>query len=297
MLMTSYPEVGDLRLVDAVARHGSLGAAARELLVSQPSASQRLAALERRCGVRLFDRDNTGARPTAAGQEMVAQAGHILGHLEQVFERSRAAAESATITVGTIPSLAMLVFPALHVALPELRTSQVVDHGPRLVDWVAEGSLDAAFVAIADQIELPKGVIGQVVGVDRIGVLVPATCDLLSTDRREFAGKTVVTYTTDYSGEDLDGRVVALGATPYRAATAETAVRLGRLMGHPVVMPRSLLRAYLLDSDRELTTTRFGGPRLALVNRVPTPPHWEEALPVVRRELDLAPARGGRLDS
>ncbi|HEY5785932.1 MAG TPA: LysR family transcriptional regulator [Microlunatus sp.] len=60
----------DLRLVAAVARLGSLGAAARELLVSQPSASQRLAALERRCGLRLFDRDNSGARPTAAGSAM-----------------------------------------------------------------------------------------------------------------------------------------------------------------------------------------------------------------------------------
>src|SRR5215210_7611087 len=237
--MTSYPQVEDLRLVDAIARHSSLGAAARELLVSQPSASQRLSALERRCGVRLFDRDNTGARPTAAGQEMVAEAGHILGQLEGLFERSRAAAESGTIAVGTIPSLAMLVFPALHVALPHLRTSQVTDHGPRLVDRVAEKSLDGAFVAIAQQIELPRGLTSQVVGVDRIGVLAPATCDLHSTDRRAFSGRTVVTYTTDHSGEELDGRVVALGATPYRTATAETAVRLGRLLGHPVVMPRS----------------------------------------------------------
>ena len=189
--MDSYPEVADLRLVDAVGRHGSLGAAARGLLVSQPSASQRLAALERRCGVRLFDRDTTGARPTPAGREMMVQARHILEHLERVFERSRAAAESATITVGTIPSLAMLVFPALHVGLPDLRTSQVVDHGPRLVEWVAEGSLDAAFVAIAGQIELPKGVTGRLVGVDRIGVLAPATCDLRSTERRQLAGRTV----------------------------------------------------------------------------------------------------------
>lgn len=286
--MSSYPEVRDLRLVDAIARHGSLGAAARELLVSQPSASQRLAALERRCGVRLFDRDSTGARPTAAGREMVVEAGHILGHVERVFERSRAAAESETITVGTIPSLAMLLFPALHVSLPHLRTSQVVDHGPRLVDWVAEGSLDAAFVAIAGQIELPKGVSGQVVGVDRIGVLAPATCDLPSTDRRQFAGRTVVTYTTDYSGEELDARVVALGATPYRAATAETAVRLGRLLGHPVVMPRSLLRTYLADSDRELVTPRFGGPRLSLVTRVPTAPYWQSVLTTVGKELGLS---------
>ena len=64
----------------------------------------------------------------------------------------------------------MLLFPALHVALPHIRTSQVVDHGPRLVEWVAEGSLDAAFVAIAGQIgAAPKGVTSQVVGVDRIG--------------------------------------------------------------------------------------------------------------------------------
>jgi DNA-binding transcriptional LysR family regulator len=286
--MGSYPEVDDLRLVDAVARHGSLGAAARELLITQPSASQRLAALERRCGVRLFDRDTTGARVTAAGREMVAEADHILGHLGRVFERSRAAAESETLTVGTIPSLAMLVFPALHVALPSLRISQLVDHGPRLVGYVAEGSLDAAFVAIAGQIELPKGVTGQVVGVDRISVLAPSTCDLRSTDRRQLAGRTVVTYTTDYSGEDLDGRVVALGATPHRAATAETAVRLGRLLGDPVVLPRSLLRAYLLDSDRELATARFGGPRLSLVTRVPRVPYWADAAPLVGRELGLS---------
>ena len=104
------------------------------------------------------------------------------------------------LLAANFPSLAMLVFPALHVSLPHLRTSQVVDHGPRLVDWVAEGSLDAAFVAIAGQIELPKGVSGQVVGVDRIGVLAPATCDLPSTDRRQFAGRTVATYTTELLG-------------------------------------------------------------------------------------------------
>ena len=286
--MKSYPEVGDLRLVVAIARHGSVGAAARELLVSQPSASHRLAALERRCGVRLFDRDTTGARATAAGNEMVIQAQHVLSHLERVFERSRSAARSETISVGTLSSMAMLLFPALHIAMPHLRTNQVVEHGPRLVEWVAEGSLDAAFIAIAGQIELPKGVTSRVVGVDRIEVLVPAGCDLKSTDRRQFAGRTVITYTIDQSGEELDRRVVALGATPNRAATAETAVRMGRLLGYPVVMPRSLLRAYLTDSDRELSTSRFGGPRLSLVNRVPTAPHWRRVLPVVRRELGLS---------
>lgn len=292
--MDSYPEVSDLRLVVAVARHGSVGAAARELLVAQPSASSRLAALERRSGVRLFDRDNTGARPTAAGKEMVAQARHILGHLERVFERSRTTAQAETTSVGTIASLAMLLFPALHLAMPHIRISQVVEHGGRLVDWVAQGELDAAFVAIAGQIELPKGVTSRVVGVDRIGILVPDSCDLQSTGRRHFAGRSVITYTIDHSGEELDRRVVGFGATPLRAATAGTAVRLGRLLGQPVVLPRSLLRAHLTDGDRELASPRFGGARLSLVNRVPIGAHWEKALPVVRREMTLSAASGQR---
>lgn len=219
---------------------------------------------------------------------MVKDARHILGHLEVVFDRTRSAAMSESMSVGTISSLAMLVFPALHVAMPDMHTSQVVDHGPRLVDWVAEGSLDAAFVAIAGQMELPKGVTRRIVGVDRFGILAPASCDLRSSDRRQLVGRTVITYTVDHSGEELDRRVVSLGATPLRAATAETAVRMGRLLGCPVVMPRSLLRAYLRDSDRELATSRFGRSRLSLVSRVPTPPHWAQALPIVRRELDLA---------
>jgi hypothetical protein len=221
---------------------------------------------------------------------MVAQAEHILGHLEQVFERSRAAAQSETIVVGTIASLAPLLFPAVQVALPHLRTSQVVDHGPRLIDWVAEGSLDAAFVAIAGQIELPRVVTSRVVGVDRLAMLAPAGCDLPSAERAQLAGRVVVTYTIDHSGEELDRRIVGLGASPNRAATGETAVRLGRMLGCPVALPRSLLRAYLADGDRELPL-RFGGPRLSLVSRVPVAPHWRNALPIVRRELGLSAAR------
>ena len=68
--MSSLPQVDDLRLVEAVLRHGSLGAAARELHISQPAASTRLATLERRIGERLFDRDTTGARPTPAGRAL-----------------------------------------------------------------------------------------------------------------------------------------------------------------------------------------------------------------------------------
>ena len=65
---------------------GSVGGAARALGITQPSASARLAAMERRCGARLFFRDTTGSRPTPAGSELYRQAGHILAHLDRVYE-------------------------------------------------------------------------------------------------------------------------------------------------------------------------------------------------------------------
>ena len=80
--MASLPSVEDLQLVQAVIRTGAVGTAARELRISQPSASQRLARLERMCGTKLFERDTRGARATPAGAELNRRADHILGHLE-----------------------------------------------------------------------------------------------------------------------------------------------------------------------------------------------------------------------
>jgi DNA-binding transcriptional LysR family regulator len=54
----------DLRIAHAVARHGSLSAAARALRSTQPTVSRRLDALEQRCGVKLFERSASGIVPT-----------------------------------------------------------------------------------------------------------------------------------------------------------------------------------------------------------------------------------------
>ncbi|HEV7370516.1 LysR family transcriptional regulator [Arenibaculum sp.] len=54
----------DMRIALAIARHGSVSAAARALRSTQPTVSRRLQALERRSGVRLFDRQAGGLTPT-----------------------------------------------------------------------------------------------------------------------------------------------------------------------------------------------------------------------------------------
>lgn len=53
----------DLKIAHAVARHGSLSAAARALGSTQPTISRRLNALERRLGVKLFEREAGGLIP------------------------------------------------------------------------------------------------------------------------------------------------------------------------------------------------------------------------------------------
>src|SRR5579863_6599799 len=60
----------DLRFFLAVARHGSLSAAAKDLHVAQSTVGRRLASLEASLGVRLLNRTPEGYVPTLAGRDV-----------------------------------------------------------------------------------------------------------------------------------------------------------------------------------------------------------------------------------
>jgi DNA-binding transcriptional LysR family regulator len=60
----------DLRFFLALARHGSLSAAAKNLHVAQSTVGRRLASLEASLGVRLLNRTPDGYLPTLAGQSV-----------------------------------------------------------------------------------------------------------------------------------------------------------------------------------------------------------------------------------
>ncbi|HEU4727845.1 MAG TPA: LysR family transcriptional regulator [Kofleriaceae bacterium] len=62
----------DLRFVLAVARGGTLSAAARALATTQPTVGRRISAFEEAVGARLFHRQPTGYVPTAAGHAVIA---------------------------------------------------------------------------------------------------------------------------------------------------------------------------------------------------------------------------------
>src|SRR5207302_9013827 len=72
-------DVNRLRVIDAVARHGSVTAAAKELHYSQPSVSHHLARLEAETGAQLLQRVGRGIRLTQAGQLLADRAAQIIG--------------------------------------------------------------------------------------------------------------------------------------------------------------------------------------------------------------------------
>jgi LysR family transcriptional regulator, transcriptional activator for dmlA len=83
----------DLNLFALVARNRNLAAAARELGVTPPAVSKRLAQLERRLGVRLMNRTTRRLSLTPEGELYLANGSRILddlSELEQLVARSRA---------------------------------------------------------------------------------------------------------------------------------------------------------------------------------------------------------------
>ena len=71
-----------LRVLDAVARLGSVTAAAKELHYTQPSVSHHLARLEAETGAQLLQRVGRGVRLTPAGQLLADRAAEIIGRVD-----------------------------------------------------------------------------------------------------------------------------------------------------------------------------------------------------------------------
>lgn len=84
----------DLAFFALVVKRGSLAAAAQELGVTPPAASKRLAAIERRLGVRLMQRTTRRLSLTPEGETYLVDGARVLEELEQL-ERTVAGGRAA----------------------------------------------------------------------------------------------------------------------------------------------------------------------------------------------------------
>ncbi|WP_112238900.1 LysR family transcriptional regulator [Kribbella monticola] len=285
--MASSPSVDDLRLVLTIVGTGSLGTAARELRISQPSASQRLARLERACDTQLFTRDTRGARPTAAGRELARRAEHILGHLDEVYPATRAASAGDRLVVGTFVSLAPILFPVLDAELPDVTIDQQVDHGQHLAQLVAEGTMAAAFIAIADQMVLPRGTTARTVGRDELVLFVPVDVPLPGKGRQPLRERDLPFSTYDRSGDAIRARLIALGATARRGVTLGTTVAMARRRSQLALVPRSALSHELRPGEQLVPAPFRHRLTLSMVTATTAPPALVRLLPRLREALHL----------
>ncbi|HEU4396167.1 MAG TPA: LysR substrate-binding domain-containing protein [Planctomycetota bacterium] len=75
-------DIHDLKVFAAVARHLHYTRAARDLGLSQPAVSARIACLEKDLGTRLLQRAGRGMALTPAGEVLAVEAGKVLGRMD-----------------------------------------------------------------------------------------------------------------------------------------------------------------------------------------------------------------------
>ncbi len=97
-------EWDDLRLLLAIARHGSLTAAARVLGVTQPTMGRRMEGLQARLGTQLFERTGTGITLNALGESLLPLAENM-EQAAQAAERRIAARDTRLDGVVRITTL------------------------------------------------------------------------------------------------------------------------------------------------------------------------------------------------
>ncbi|NTS65942.1 LysR family transcriptional regulator [Sphingomonas sp. HHU CXW] len=145
--MRRLPPLTAIEAFVAVARLGSIKAAATELALSAPALSRRIQTLERFLGRPLFDRRHQAMTPNADGDRLLAAIAPALDSLSDAVESMTSGGEVLRLRLGVLPLFAsQRLFPKLaqlRAARPELHLD--VDTGSNAISRLGEG-LDAVIV-------------------------------------------------------------------------------------------------------------------------------------------------------
>jgi DNA-binding transcriptional LysR family regulator len=136
----------------AVARHGSVTAAAHALNYAQPSVSHHLARLEAETGVKLVQRAGRGIRLTDAGRLLAERAVEVIGRLDAaenelaVFSGLRA----GRLRLAAFPSALSTIVPAaaaiMHERHPTVDLRLTEAEPPEAVRMLRAGYVDVALI-------------------------------------------------------------------------------------------------------------------------------------------------------
>jgi len=277
-----------LRVLDAVARHGSVTRAAEELHYSQPSVSHHLARLEAETGAQLLQRVGRGIRLTEAGQLLAARAAEIVGRLDAAdaelaalvgLDAGRVRLAGFSSVIGSLVPRAMSLLARRH---PGLQVTLTDAHPDEALDQLRAGAVDVALVFRYDDTEPePDGV--------RLQHLLDDPIYLLSTRRgNTLAGLRDATWIAGCTR--CRGHLLTLcaeaGFTPKIGYTSDDMVVMQSLVAAGLgvtTIPGLALRAH---RTKDVVATQLGTARhihAATYGDPPDPPATAAVLAALRR--------------
>jgi len=145
-------DVTRLKVLVAVARHGSVTAAARALNYAQPSVSHHIARLEAETGTQLLERVGRGIRLTEAGQLLAERAEEIIGRLDSAEAELAAhvGLREGRVRLAAFPSALGTLVPAAAARLaaetPGMEFMLTEAEPPEALRMLRAGYVDVAIV-------------------------------------------------------------------------------------------------------------------------------------------------------
>lgn len=150
-----------LRILLAVATHGSVGAAAAAMHLTAPAVSQQLLALERETGVSLIDRSGRQVSLTAAGRLLARHGERIAAQLREA-ERDLAelvGRASGPVRLSAFQSvMSRLIAPALLQLTkdhPSIQPSIIERYGPPAIAALKQGDLEIVLAEYDSDLDPP----------------------------------------------------------------------------------------------------------------------------------------------
>ncbi|MHC9293618.1 LysR family transcriptional regulator [Mycobacterium sp. LTG2003] len=180
-LSARMPDLAAFEVLLAIARTGSLGAAGRELGLTQQAVSSRLASIEAQTGVQLVRRSTRGSQLTPAGVVVAEWADQLLDVARRV-DAGLAAMRSESrnrLTVAASLTIAEQLMPRWLVSLQadaqrrRDRAPEVIltaANSDQVIAAVRDGSAELGFI---ESPGTPKGLHSRVVARDELVVVVP----------------------------------------------------------------------------------------------------------------------------
>ncbi len=155
-------DVTRLRVLVAVARNGSVTAAARSLNYAQPSVSHHIARLEAETGTQLLERAGRGIRLTDAGRLLAERAEEIIGRLDAAEAELAAhvGLREGRVRLAAFPSALGTLVPAaaarLAAELPGMDFMLTEAEPPEAIRMLRAGYVDVAVVFLHYQADLDQ---------------------------------------------------------------------------------------------------------------------------------------------